>query len=232
MSVTELRLAATSEASLVDLLHEANHRIANHLSLLSSMVQLQATEVARGPAVLPREAVQSILSEMAGKIVAVGHLHRRLALQPSRDVVNLCDYLLEACAALISSLGLAKRVGLVQRLSANCHVTTEQAHQIGLIVCEIIMNAAKHAHPTGIPVQICLVCRSAGDGRMTVEIGDDGVGLPEGTDLEHPRGVGMKLIQSLAAALKADLRIESDALGLNFLITLPPDVRPIVVAAR
>ncbi len=119
----------------------------------------------------------------------------------------------------------------MQRLSANCHVTPEQAQQIGLIVCEVVMNAVKHAHPTGIPVQISLVCRRGDDGRMTVEIGDDGVGLPEGTDAVSFGGVGLKLIRSLAGALKAELRIESDPLGLNFLITLPGNVQPITIAA-
>jgi two-component sensor histidine kinase len=231
MSGTEIRIATVSSASQLDMAREADHRISNHLSLLAGMVHVQAGAVGRGPERLTRDEVRSMLQETAGKIVSVGHLHRRLAQQPHRGSVNLCDYLLESCSTLVSSLSLGQRVSLVQRLSANCHVTPEQAQQIGLIVCEIVMNSVKHAHPTGIPVQISLICRRGEDGRMTVEIGDDGIGLPEGCDTGSFGGVGFRLIRSLAGALAADLRIESDPLGLVFLITLPPSIQPITIAA-
>jgi two-component sensor histidine kinase len=232
MSVSEVKSQGVIPVSTIDMLREANHRISNHLTLLVGMVQTQASAVARGPETLSRDAARAMLQETVGKIVSVGHLHRRLADQPHKADINLCDYLLEACATLVSSLSLGERISLVQRLTANCHVTPEQAQQIGLMVSEIIMNAVKHAHPTGIPVQISLGCRREADGRLTIEIGDDGVGLPEDTDTSAKGGVGFKLIRSLAQALKADLRIESDSLGLSFLITLPPAVQALGIAAN
>ncbi|HEY4941035.1 MAG TPA: sensor histidine kinase [Rhizomicrobium sp.] len=230
MSVSEVIGEGRVPVAGVDMLREANHRISNHLTLLVGMVEAQASAVARGPATLSRETARAMLQEAAGKIVSVGHLHRRLADQPHKTDINLCDYLLEVCTTLVSSLSLGERVSMVQRLTANCHVTPEQAQQIGLMVSEIIMNAVKHAHPTGIPTQIALGCRREADGRLTIEIGDDGVGLPEGADCDAQGGVGFRLIRSLAQGLKADLRIESDALGLTFLLTLPPAVQAIGIA--
>lgn len=232
MSVSEVPFEPKSVLPGIDLLREANHRISNHLTLLVGMVQTQAHAVARGPETLSREAARAMLQETAGKIVSVGHLHRRLADQPHRADINLCDYLVETCSVLVSSLSLGERISLMQRLTANCLVTPEQAQQIGLMVCEIIMNAIKHAHPTGLPVQIALGCRRESDGRLTIEIGDDGVGLPEHADSSAKGGVGFRLIHSLTQALKADLRIESDSLGLTFLVTLPPAVQGVGIAAR
>jgi len=57
-------------------------------------------------------------------------------------------------------------------------------------------------------------------------IGDDGVGLPEDKNASMG-GVGFKLIRALTNSLKAELMIESDALGLTFVITLPPDVQAV-----
>jgi len=232
MSVNEIHADGKPPMFDPDMLREANHRISNHLTLLVGMVQTQASAVARGPATVSREAARAMLQETAGKIVSIGHLHRRLADQPHRGDINLCDYLLESCATLVSSLSLGERVSLVQRLIANCYVSPEQAQQIGLMVAEIIMNAVKHAHPTGIPVQISLSCRREENGRLTIEIADDGVGLPEGADSSAKGGVGFRLIHSLAQTLKADLRIESDSLGLTFLITLPPAVQAIGIAGN
>ncbi len=232
MAISEVKGQAATPVPGVDMLREANHRISNHLSLLVGMVQTQANAVARGPETLSRDDARALLQETAGKIVSVGHLHRRLAGQPHKADINLCDYLLEACTTLVSSLSLGERISLVHRLTANCHVSPEQAQQIGLMVSEIIMNAVKHAHPTGIPVQIALGCRREANGRLTIEIGDDGVGLPEGADVTAKGGVGFKLIRSLAQALKADLRLESDSLGLTFLITLPQAVQALGIAAN
>ena len=232
MSVTEIRGEGKIPLPAVDMLREANHRISNHLTLLVGMVQTQANALIRGPEMLSRASAHAMLQETVGKIVSVGHLHRRLAGQPGKGDINLCDYLVEACATLVSSLSLGGRVSLVQRLTANCHVTPEQAQKIGLMVSEIIMNSIKHAHPTGIPVQIALACRREENGRLTIEIADDGVGLPEGTDSSAKGGVGFRLIHSLAQALNADLRIESDSLGLSFLITLPAAVKAIGIAAN
>jgi two-component sensor histidine kinase len=84
------------------------------------------------------------------------------------------------------------------------------------------MNAVKHAHPTGIPVQITLVCDRNSQGNLAIEISDDGVGLPENFDVEKAGGVGFRLIRSLADRLRANLTVESDSLGLTFRLVFSP----------
>lgn len=228
MAISEVSLNARHQPTGVDTAREANHRIANHLSLLNAMIQTRASALANGPSLLSREAVIAVLREISGKVVSVSHLHRTLAQQPHKSDVNICDHLVTLCTALVSSLSLQGRVGITHRLTANCNVSPEQAQQIGLMVSEIVMNAIKHAHPTGLPVQIVLACRREKDGRLTIEVADDGVGLPE--DPDGKSGVGFNLIRSLANSLGADLRIESDALGLSFLITLPPSLHAVGLA--
>jgi two-component sensor histidine kinase len=205
-----------------DLLREANHRIANHLSLIVGMVHAQASGVARGPEMLTRTQVRELLQETAGKIVSVSHMHRHLADRANTQAIDLGNYLLENVTSLISSLGLGARARVVHRLDKDCAVTPDQAQAIGLILSEIVMNAVKHAHPTGIPVQISISCRKLDSGALAVEIGDDGVGLPEGFDWKKGGGVGFMLIRSLAEKLGTELYVESDALGTVFLLTMPP----------
>jgi len=122
---------------------------------------------------------------------------------------------------MISSLSLGDSVGLVQRLSTQCHVSPEQAQPLGLILSEVMMNAVKYAHPTGIPVQIHINCDRKPDGSVMIEIGDDGVGLPDGFDPAKDGGTGFRLIRSLASTLGADMKIESGCLGLSFCLSMP-----------
>jgi two-component sensor histidine kinase len=208
-----------------DRLREANHRIANHLTVIVGMVQRQAAKLAKGPRTPVRDEAVGALRDAASKIVMIGHLHRRLAAQPDADAVDLAEYLIGGCNDLVESLSTARPLRLVQRLDANCSVSPQQAQQLGLMVSEILMNAAKHAHPTGLPVQISVGCHHGRDNRISLEIADDGVGLPEHFDRSKSGGTGLRLIRSIAASLDAELEIESDSLGLSFRLLLPPSVR-------
>jgi two-component sensor histidine kinase len=210
-----------SGATVIDLAKEANHRISNHLSLIASMVQVQASSVARGPEMLSRHEVRGLLRETAGKISSVALLHRKLAEQEQADKIELGGYLIESCAILVSSLALKGRVGFVQQIDTNCFVSPQQAQAIGLITNEVIMNAVKHAHPTGIPVQMRLACRRLGKTGFEIEIEDDGVGLPEDFNYKSCSGVGFTLIRALADTLNATLVVESDSLGTSFRMTVP-----------
>jgi two-component sensor histidine kinase len=205
------------------LISEANHRVANHLTLLANLVQSQAATVAQGPDLLPRDHVQGLLREVAGKVVGIGHLHRRLAEIPQDAEIELGNYLIESSHAFVKSLTLQTRVGIVHRLDSRCPAKAEQVQPVALIVGEVIMNAVKHAHPTGLPVEISIYCGRNAQGRTVVEIEDDGVGFPEGFDTRKDGGTGMRLIRHLARSLDAELDIESDSLGTCFRLTLPHD---------
>ena len=205
------------------LVHEANHRVANHLALLASLVQVQASKVAKGPRQITREEVHGMLREVAGKVIGVGQLHRRLSDQPNQEIIDLGDYLIESSQSLVKSLALEGQVGIVHRLDARCPARAVQVQPVALIMGEVIMNAVKHAHPTGIPVEISIRCGRDAMGRTIVEIADDGIGLPESLNTRTGGGTGLRLIRMLASSLQAELNIESDSLGTQFYLALPAD---------
>ncbi len=201
---------------------EANHRIANHLAMLVGMVHLQMSHLGKGADVISRDQAQSLLRETAGRLLSVGHLHRRLSTHPARDEIDLGDYLVESCQHMISALSLG-RVVFSGKFDKECFTTADRAQAIALIVNEIMLNAIKHAHPTGIAVQISLSCEKTKGGELVIEVSDDGVGLPEGFDVSKQRGYGFTVIHSLAKSARADLSLQSSDLGLSFRFRLPPD---------
>ena len=204
-----------------ELVREANHRIANHLSMIVGLVQIQASALAKGPDILPRTAVQEILQDMASKILSISHLHRKLADSPLSDEIDLSAYLVESCAAMTTSLALSDRVGISYHLGEKCMVSPETAQTITLITYEILMNAVKHAHPTHLPTQIGIGCGRTVHGSVFIEVCDDGVGLPETFDEKRDGGVGFRLIRGLSRQIGATLKIESSSLGLVFRLTFP-----------
>jgi two-component sensor histidine kinase len=233
MSSLNLVSETKTPAPTGDLLREANHRISNHLALLTAMVRSQISGIDKGPEILSRAAAKEMLVAATGKLVSVSRLHHRLSEQSHPESIFLSEYLVDLCASLVSSLGLRGRMYFAHKWKADCRLSPEQAQYLGLLLNEVMINALKHAHPTGLPVQLEICCERRANGRVTIVIADDGVGLSEE---ENTKGVGFKLIHALAKSLNAELRIESDSLGLTHIITLPPSVDAVkclsVVAAE
>ena len=223
-------LAAT-RTKLVLQRDEANHRFANQLSLITGAIQMRESAIAKGPTLVSRDDVLGILRVIIGRLVSLSELNRSLA-QSDGEHANIQKCLVETCASLITALSLEDRVQIVYRLADDCVVNARQAQTLALLVNEIIVNAIKHAHPTGLVTMITVSCDRLSDGRMAIEVADDGVGLPESFDSNKDGGVGFRVIRTLAKSLGAALEIHSDSLGLTFRFLLPAEQGGEVIDAR
>ena len=206
-------------------LEEANHRIANHLAIAAGMVSTQISALRQGPPMLERETAEQMLRDTANRIHGIARLHRRLMREPGTGLIEISEFLIETIRQFASALSLGDRLSIRHSLASGCVLHAGRAHTLTLIVGEIVLNAAKHAHPTGVPIEMNVVCVSSGNGTITVEICDDGIGLPEGFDATKDGGFGFGLIRNLAHSIGATLHIESDELGLCFRMIFDADDR-------
>ncbi len=204
-----------------DLVAEANHRIANSLTLLVSMVRMQAASVRRNPGPMSPADVRLMLEGIAARINTIGQLHRLLSHVPTDGATNLKPHLQDVTAALVAALSSEDQPVTVEHSGGDCLVLMRQVQPIILITCEIFINAMKYAHPAGVPLVMAVDCQATNDGRLMVTISDDGVGLPEAFDLASSGGLGFKVMRSLAAEIGAEFQIETSNLGLSFRISLP-----------
>jgi two-component sensor histidine kinase len=213
------------EASAIrptDLVIESNHRIANHLSALAVIVQKQVRLMQEGPPSIPRVLVMDVLTETMGKILAVARLHHRFAAQPEQGEVDLNQVLTAILQDFTTSGIFGDRLRMGSMTNCACLVDASQASMLTLVFSEIVTNAIKYAHPTGLPVEVSIGSVSTPGGGVAVQIADDGVGFPEGFDELRDAGVGLKLVRSLVENAGGHLSTKSDALGLTFSIELPP----------
>jgi two-component sensor histidine kinase len=204
-----------------DLVAEANHRIANSLTLLVSMVRMQAASVRRNPGPMPAAEVRLLLEGVAARINTIGQLHRLLSHVASDGATNLKPHLHDVTGALVAALSSDDQAVRVEHSGNDCIVLMRQVQPIILILCEVFINAMKYAHPAGVPLVMTVDCRAAFDGRLVLTVSDDGVGLPEGFDLAGSGGLGFKVMRSLAAEIGAEFLIETSNLGLSFRLSLP-----------
>jgi two-component sensor histidine kinase len=91
---------------------------------------------------------------------------------------------------------------------------------LALITSELVSNSLKYAHPTGLPTRITLSCRPDEKGGLTIVYEDDGVGFPEGFDIDGACHMGMNFIRLLSKGVGGEHQWHSDSLGIRFEIRL------------
>jgi len=204
-----------------DAVAEANHRVANSLSLLGGLVRMQARAAGKAATSFTNAEIRLMLDGIAARIATVGQLHRMLAHTPHEGTVVLNAHLRDIANALVGSFSSEQQPIHIEHSGIDCVVLTRHVQPLTLILCEILTNAMKYAHPTGVPVRIALLCESRSDGALQLTVSDDGVGLPEGFDTARDGGLGFQIIRMLTAELGANLDIFSDCLGTTFRLTVP-----------
>jgi len=211
----------TPDVVAPDAVAEANHRIANSLTLLVGMVRMQAVSVKKHAEAYSNAEVRLLLDGIAARINTISQLHRILSHAGGDGAISLKPHLHDVTDALVAALSSPEQAVRVVYTGGDCMVQMRHVQPIVLVLCEIFINAMKYAHPSGVPLIMLVDCSVCGDGRLVLTISDDGVGLPEGFDPEQSGGMGFKVMRSLAGEIGGELQIQSTHLGLSFRLSLP-----------
>ena len=198
---------------------EADHRIANNLTMIASLVRLHGNGLPKDRPMTAQE-VRELLDEISVRIQSVGRLHKLLASARQPGEVDIAEYLREIAETTFSSLSAGERASLSLALEAGCTMPAKLAVAAGLLTSEALTNALKYAHPTGVQAKIHVVCRKE-NSRLVVEVADDGIGFPEGFDPHRDGSVGFLLIRALATQLDADLEFDRGEIGVCVRISIP-----------
>ena len=205
MDQLELRRSARGAIAVKDeLIREMNHRVSNSLQLVSSLLRIQG----RG---LPAPVAEQF-DIAAGRITAIGRVHRRLYQTDQVAFVEFKQFLSDICDEIASSLALQSRGRTIVVHADRADLPTDRAISLALIVNELITNAMKHAFPEDGTGMIAVSFRVTADGYELV-VADDGVGVPPGFEASVSEGLGMRLSTSLAQQIGGTLQIAPGAGG-------------------
>ncbi len=222
MSLEPLPAAQAQATPLASqLADEANHRIANHLAMLAALGRLQAKGVGRTPNALSGKDVQRLLEDFAGRLETVAEIHRLLAHRPGGAPVDVAEYLDRIAQGLVSSLTATSQTSIQCLFPMRLVLPAEQAVALGLLVSELITNALKYAHPAGVAGAITIEASTDDDGAIAIEVGDDGVGLPDDVDPLQSQSLGFRTIRLLASQLGASVSFDNHGLGLSCVVHIP-----------
>ena len=176
------------------LIHEVDHRVKNNLQMIASLLAMQSRGV--------KDPVASdILKGALQRVEAIGTVHRRLYQSEDVSRFDLSDFVRDTVRETAKATGRSD-VTLsfdVEPLT----VPARQASPITLMLNELVINALKHAFPDGRGGSLA-VSIHARDGRLTISMADDGIGMASEARLTSG-GFGTRLVKSIVRQLRGDV---------------------------
>lgn len=178
------------------LLAEVNHRVANSLSLVSSLVSLQANAVSD-------QVAKDALAETQARIFAISLVHKRLYSSGDVRVVELDEYLAGLLEHLETSMrGEGLGAALVPELEP-LKLATDASINLGVVVTEWVTNAFKYAYPDRSG-EVRVRLRQLADGRGELTVEDDGAGRG-GTATARGTGLGTRIVKAMAVSMDGEI---------------------------
>lgn len=193
-------------------LAEFDHRVKNNFAIVTSLLELQRSRA--DPAT--SEALGAALMRVDSIARAHRHLYRG-GDQP--DAVQIRDYLGELCTALADLVAMRGEIELKSSSDAAL-LPRDRAVSIGLIVNELVTNAAKHAFPDRGSGRIDVNFARVGDG-WQLTVADNGVGMAaERASVDTDGGLGSRLVDAFARQANGAITIDSDPTGTVVTLSL------------
>jgi two-component sensor histidine kinase len=205
------RVIAASLREKEALLKEIHHRVKNNMQVISSLLHMQAEQLGDHTSSLA-------FRESEERVHAMALIHEKLYKANDLSNVDFADYV----DTLASDLLHAYRTG-PGRVTIRTVVTVppldiERAIPLGLILNELISNALKHAYPGGRSGEILVRLVVAEVGHQTLEVRDDGIGLPPDFDARKAKSLGLQIVDSLCRQLHGSHTFSTDG-GSVFTMT-------------
>jgi chemotaxis protein methyltransferase CheR len=196
------------------LLEELQHRVANSLQIIASILLIKARTV-------QSEETRLQLEDAHKRVLSVAAVQKHLHDTGHGRSIEVGTYLTKLCETLAQSMiGDSRPVTLKVAADAGT-VMSNQAVSIGLVVTELVMNSLKHAFPGEKPDAAIIVSYKVADTDWKLTVSDNGIGKsdPSISPKAGEGGLGTSLVQALTKQLDAQLDIASDSHGTAVSIT-------------
>jgi two-component sensor histidine kinase len=195
------------------LLKEINHRVKNSLALVVSMLRLQARDD-DDPKVTER------LEEASTRIIAVARAHDRLYQSNDVEKLDIGVYVEQVCKDMNDAVS---QLDVQINAEHGIAIATDRAISSALIVSEVLTNAAKYAYKEQQGGKTWVTVARAPQNNVVLSVRDEGLGLPDGFDLQSAKSLGMRIITAFSRQLNGHMAVKSSSAGTEFVLTMPID---------
>jgi two-component sensor histidine kinase len=194
------------------LLEEMQHRVANSLQIIASILLIKARTV-------QSEETRLQLEDAHQRVLSVAAVQQHLNVVGGGKPIEIGPYLTKLCETLAQSMiGDSRPVSLKVEADAGAAMSRD-AVSLGLVVTELVMNALKHAFPGEKPDAAIVVSYKVAGTDWKLTVSDNGIGKPDVSASNIKPGLGTSLVKALTRQLDALVDIASDSRGTTVSVT-------------
>jgi two-component sensor histidine kinase len=189
--VTDLRRRDRLLMSKDATIREIHHRVKNNLQTIAALLRLQGRRLESKEA---RQAIQ----ESERRIRSIAIVHETLSREAT-DFVAFSD-IIKPLVRVVEESVSTEEGSLRFKVEGDAgDLPGEVATPLAVILNELMQNSVDHAFPdqgTRLGGNVTIHLARVGD-EVQVDVVDDGVGPPEGFDLDNPSGLGLQIVLAL-----------------------------------
>jgi len=196
------------------LLREVHHRVKNNLSIVSSLLYLEADASSDGN-------TTRVLEEAQRRVRSMALVHEELYQTGTSVDVDVRKYFERLSSYLLQSYPLASR-----QISFDINVDSilldpDAAIACGLIFTELLTNAFKHGFAGNRSGTITVRVRVNPNDTCALVVADDGAGIVRERPENEPATMGLRLVQVLTNQLGGTFKINPKARGTDAVVEFP-----------
>jgi len=188
------RLLLSKDAAI----REVHHRVKNNLQTISALLRLQARR-------LPPGGGRVALFEAERRVRSIAIVHEILSREPGDQVPF--DEIVTSLIRMAEDSVVLSRPVTFDVVGVLGEVPADVATPLAVVLAELLQNAVEHAFPdvadeedgapVGQPVGHIQVHLLNDLVSLTLEVVDDGSGLPEGFDIDETQSLGLSIVRDL-----------------------------------
>jgi two-component sensor histidine kinase/ligand-binding sensor domain-containing protein len=210
---TEQQLEISLQEKIV-LIKEMHHRVKNNLTLIYALFELQISKI-------DDKNVATILSDSQFRLKSMAMLHEQLYQNELLANIQFDEFIQQLATGIQLTMGTENITLKIQDQIDPVQLDINQSVPLGLLMNELITNAFKHAFKGREKGQIS-ISLSFNDPDITLNIKDNGNGLPTDIDISKTDSLGLELVSTLVNQLNGTIDCEING-GTSFTISFRKD---------
>jgi len=191
------------------LLQEIHHRVKNNMTVISSLLSLQANN-------MDDDRLKDALIVSKNRVESMSAIHEVLYQSENLSSIDMNTHLSKLASAVAQNYTIGSKA-TVKVESEDILIGTKQASPLGLIINELITNSFKYAFPDNQEGEINIKLQKIAN-QIELKYADNGIGMPKGFDWHKAKSMGLKLVRTLVEnQLDGTIDMESN-IGTKFII--------------
>jgi len=192
------------------LIREVHHRVKNNMQIVSSLLQLQSDHV-------KDDTYRHLFTEARNRILSMALVHEKLYNTKNMATLDFAAYVKDFIIHLFRSYGINDNRIRFKLDADKVKLNMDDAIPLALMLNELISNSLKHAFPDKREGEISLRLEER-QGKVRVELTDNGIGMPDGVLINSTATLGLKLVQALVEQLKGSIKLTRRG-GARFILS-------------